>query len=134
MGILPLQFRPARASSSLGLTGEEVFDFAGLPSCSDRGLPRGREITVAATAADGSRSRSSRAVVRIDTPQEVRYYQHGGILQYVLRQLLGGRDRPEALTPAPVSAAHPPPAPAPDDREVDTGSEQSFPASDPPAY
>jgi aconitate hydratase len=88
MGVLPLQFRAGENVSSLGLSGEEVFDLEGLSKLLDSGFAGGREITVKARRPDGS-ERSFQALVRIDTPQEVRYYQHGGILQYVLRQLLG---------------------------------------------
>jgi aconitate hydratase len=83
MGVLPLQFLSGENVASLGLTGEEVYDLEGLPALLDSGFRDGREITVRAGG------KSFRAVVRIDTPQEIRYYQHGGILQYVLRQLLG---------------------------------------------
>jgi aconitate hydratase len=83
MGILPLQFRPGENAASLGLTGEEVYGLEGLPALLDSGFKGGREITVKAGG------KTFRAVVRIDTPQEIRYYQHGGILHYVLRQLLG---------------------------------------------
>jgi aconitate hydratase len=87
MGVLPLQFRPGENVGSLGLTGEEVYDLEGLPKLLGGGFAGGHEITVRAKRAGGG-DRVFRAVVRIDTPQEVRYYQHGGILQYVLRQLL----------------------------------------------
>ncbi len=87
MGILPLQFRDGESVASLGLTGEEVYDLEGLSPLLESGLAGGREINVKARGADG-KEHAFRAVVRIDTPQEVRYYQHGGILQYVLRQLL----------------------------------------------
>ena len=87
MGVLPLQFRAGDSVSSLGLTGEEVYDLEGLPKLLEGGLAGGREITVKARRADGG-EKAFQAIVRIDTPQEVRYYQHGGILQYVLRQLL----------------------------------------------
>jgi aconitate hydratase len=87
MGVLPLQFRPGENVASLGLTGEEVYDLEGLPRLLESGFANGREITVKARRADGD-AKTFQAVVRIDTPQEVRYYQHGGILQYVLRQLL----------------------------------------------
>jgi aconitate hydratase len=87
MGILPLQFRHGESVSSLGLTGEEVYDLEGLPALLEEDFSSGREITVHAKHAGGG-ERTFRAVVRIDTPQEVRYYQHGGILHYVLRQLL----------------------------------------------
>jgi aconitate hydratase len=86
MGILPLQFHPGESASSLGLTGEEVYDLEGLPELLSSDFAAGSEIAVRANGPTGTRT--FRAVVRIDTPQEVRYYQHGGILQYVLRQLL----------------------------------------------
>jgi aconitate hydratase len=87
MGILPLQFRAGETVSSLGLNGEEVYDLEGLSKLLESGFAGGREITVKARKPDGG-ERVFQALVRIDTPQEVRYYQHGGILQYVLRQLL----------------------------------------------
>ena len=88
MGMLPLQFKAGETVASLGLTGEEVFDLEGLPALlGDANYKTGREVTVRAKGAGGVKT--FRAVVRIDTPQEVRYYQHGGILQYVLRQLVG---------------------------------------------
>jgi aconitase A len=87
MGILPLQFRPGESRSSLGLTGQEVYDLEGVPQLLASNFAAGREVTVRARRSDGG-DQTFRAVVRIDTPQEVRYYQHGGILQYVLRQLL----------------------------------------------
>jgi aconitate hydratase len=86
MGILPLQFQPGETADSLGLTGEEVFDVAGLAAA----LKGNKSITVSAKKADGS-VKAFQALVRIDTPQEVLYYQHGGILQFVLRQLLAGK-------------------------------------------
>jgi aconitate hydratase len=87
MGILPLQFVPGETAASLGLTGEEVYDFEGLPELLATGSATGRQISVQARSGNGEGKRF-RAYVRIDTPQEVRYYQHGGILHYVLRQLL----------------------------------------------
>jgi aconitate hydratase len=87
MGILPLQFRAGDSVDSLGLTGEELFDIRGLEDVLRSEFAGGREVTVYATAADGT-AKTFPAVVRIDTPQEIRYYQHGGILPYVLRQLL----------------------------------------------
>jgi len=89
MGILPLQFNPGDSVASLGLTGEEVFDLVGLPELLAAG-GTGQQIVVKARAADGSVKQFS-TLVRIDTPQEIRYYQNGGILQYVLRQLLDGK-------------------------------------------
>src|SRR5690606_33596923 len=87
MGILPLQFPVGENAASLGLTGEEVYDVVGLEQVLDGAFKSGREVTVRATSADG-RTKEIRATVRIDTPQEILYYKHGGILSYVLRQLL----------------------------------------------
>jgi len=79
MGVLPLQFAEGESAQSLGLTGHEEFTIAGLVGADE--IPR--EITV------GANDREFAVTVRIDTPQEQRYYRHGGILQYVLRELLG---------------------------------------------
>jgi aconitate hydratase len=87
MGILPLQFKQGENADSLGLTGEEVYDITGLADTLAKGS---KSITVSATKADGS-VKSFPAILRIDTPQEVLYYQHGGILQFVLRQLMAGK-------------------------------------------
>jgi aconitate hydratase len=86
MGILPLQFEAGQNVESLGLTGEEVYDFPGLTTLLNDKLANARTIAVKATDADGS-VKNFDAVVRIDTPQEIGYFEHGGILQYVLRQL-----------------------------------------------
>jgi aconitate hydratase len=86
MGILPLQFAEGQNVESLGLTGEEVFSFAGLTKLLAEKFAGGRTLTVEATAADGT-TKKIEAKVRIDTPQEIEYFEHGGILQYVLRQL-----------------------------------------------
>src|SRR4029079_19528322 len=75
---------------ALGLTGEETFAIEGLASGLQDGFKDGREGTVVATKPDGGEHRFT-ATVRIDTPQEIRYYQHGGILPFVLRQLLAAR-------------------------------------------
>jgi aconitate hydratase len=94
MGILPLQFLPGQNVASLGLTGEEVYETVGLPALLAGGFAGGRELDVRATgqgaqgATDGKRV-DFKVHVRIDTPQEIAYYQHGGILQFVLRQLAG---------------------------------------------
>jgi len=80
MGILPLQFNNGDTAASLGLTGRESINIEGLGD----GIVK--EVSVTATAEDGQ-STTFTARVRIDTPQEVEYYRHGGILQYVLRQL-----------------------------------------------
>ncbi len=85
MGILPLQFEAGQNAESLGLTGEEVYDFPGLTALLKNRLAGGRTLVVTATSSQGSKKFTT--VVRIDTPQEIEYYEHGGILQYVLRQL-----------------------------------------------
>ncbi|CAN5869954.1 aconitate hydratase AcnA [soil metagenome] len=87
MGILPLQYKTGENAASLALTGEEIFDVDGLPDLLDAGFKDGREVNVKAKAPDGT-TKTFHAVVRIDTPQEVLYYKHGGILPYVLRSLL----------------------------------------------
>jgi len=86
MGILPLQFEAGQNVESLGLTGEEIFFFAGLTDLLKERLAKSRDLTVKAVAADGTVKQFT-ARVRIDTPQEIEYFEHGGILQYVLRQL-----------------------------------------------
>jgi aconitate hydratase len=88
MGVLPLQFRPGESATSLCLSGEEVYDLAGLVEGLRTNFAAGKELAVTARKVDGSKT-EFRVVCRIDTPQEVLYYQHGGILPYVLRQLLG---------------------------------------------
>ncbi len=90
MGILPLQFLPGQSAETLKLSGEEVFAVGSGPgqlkTMLDGKFAGGKTITVVAEAASGER-KEFEATVRIDTPQEILYYQHGGILQYVLRQL-----------------------------------------------
>jgi aconitate hydratase len=86
MGILPVQFEEGQNVESLGLMGEEVYDFAGLTDLLKAKFNNGRILKVKAKAADGS-VKEFNAKVRIDTPQEIEYYEHGGILLYVLRQL-----------------------------------------------
>jgi aconitate hydratase len=92
MGILPLQFAEGENVESLGLTGEETFTLGTKPgelkAMLDAKFAGGKKLTVVAAAADGVKKEFA-VVVRIDTPQEILYYQHGGILQYVLRQLAG---------------------------------------------
>jgi aconitate hydratase len=90
MGILPLQFEAGESAESLGLTGEETYSLGTkkgeLKAMLDSKFEGGKKLTVIATSADGTKKEFA-AVVRIDTPQEILYYQHGGILLYVLRQL-----------------------------------------------
>ncbi len=85
MGVLPLQFLPGESAQSLGLTGHETFSILGLEALNDGTVPD--ELDVVATDSAAERTTSFRARLRIDTPMEAEYYQHGGILQYVLRQL-----------------------------------------------
>ncbi len=88
MGILPLQFESGESAESLGLSGEEVFDVEGIRRMLEQKFAQGRTLTVKATDGAGV-VREFKATVRIDTPQEILYYENGGILQYVLRQLAG---------------------------------------------
>src|SRR5277367_5682920 len=83
MGVLPLEFLPGETLASLGLTGLEIFAIEGLTGNFE---PR-KKMKVTARDAQGKETRFN-ALARIDTPFEVSYYQHGGILQYVLRQML----------------------------------------------
>ena len=84
MGVLPLQFLPGQNAQSLGLTGKESFDLTGLTT------PGAKTVTVTATPPGGAPQRFE-VRLRIDTPKEHEYFQHGGILQYVLRQLVTAR-------------------------------------------
>ena len=84
MGVLPLQFPSGQSAESLGLDGSEVISVVGVTALNEGCTPR--RVTVAASKADGSVV-SFDAVLRIDTPGEADYYRHGGILQFVLRQL-----------------------------------------------
>jgi aconitate hydratase len=83
MGVLPLQFKAGESAKSLGLTGREVIDIAGVADES------AKAIAVTATPPEGGTPIRFEARVRIDTPKEREYFRHGGILQYVLRQLAG---------------------------------------------
>ena len=84
MGVVPLQLPAGQSAESLGLDGTEIFSITGLTALNEGTTPR--TVTVRAEKADGSVI-SFDAVVRIDTPGEADYFRHGGILQYVLRQL-----------------------------------------------
>ena len=86
MGVVPLQFYKGDSAQSLGLTGHERFSIAGLDVLNKGDQPK--ELSVTATADDDSVT-EFRVAVRIDTPMEAEYYRHGGILQYMLRQLAG---------------------------------------------
>jgi aconitate hydratase len=82
MGVLPLEFKAGENRETLGLTGQEVFEIEGVVSLSPK-----KTITVRTKPSDGS-TKTFTATARVDTPEEVSYYHHGGILQYVLRQML----------------------------------------------
>ncbi|MFY9560815.1 MAG: aconitate hydratase AcnA [Terriglobales bacterium] len=93
MGILPLQFLAGENAESLKLTGEEVFEIAGIRDVVEK-FSAGRQIVV---RVKGRKTAEFKATVRIDTPQEALYYANGGILQYVLRQLLTGKVQPQTV-------------------------------------
>jgi aconitate hydratase len=129
MGIVPLQFTAGASADSLGLDGAELFDVEGLAEAVASAFAGGREVTVRARRADG-RETAFPALVRIDTPQEVLYYKHGGILPFVLRQLLVGA---EHLEPLPAVPRPEQPLPEPKSPAVEEAVLETFPASDPPA-
>jgi aconitate hydratase len=83
MGVLPLQFKGDDSAQSLGISGEETFDISGL----ENGIQPQQDVTLTIHGKDGS-TRQVTLLLRIDTPIEVDYYEHGGILPFVLRQLL----------------------------------------------
>ncbi len=82
MGVMPLEFKAGETRESLALSGHEIFDIEGIAS-----LAPGKSISVRVKSEDGKVKKFS-VVARVDTPEEVSYYHHGGILQYVLRQML----------------------------------------------
>jgi aconitate hydratase len=84
MGVLPLQFKEGESAQTYNLDGTETFDLTGLEDVEIR--PR-QNVTLKIHRADGSEDEAT-LTLRIDTPIEVEYYQHGGILPYVLRELL----------------------------------------------
>jgi aconitate hydratase len=87
MGILPLQFVDGANAESLGLTGKETFAIDGIAKAIEGGFEPGTRLTVRAKGDDG-KEKTFEALLRIDTPNEVQYYRHGGILQFVLRRLV----------------------------------------------
>jgi aconitate hydratase len=133
MGILPLQFQQGDNADSLGLDGTETFAVVGLSERLKNRFHDSRTVTVRAQDQDGA-VKEFDTLVRLDTPQEVLYYLHGGILHYVIRHLLSGEDQeelvPGELAPAPKAS----PDPRPRESGVDQDSKDSFPASDPPAH
>jgi aconitate hydratase len=83
MGVLPLQFKDGATRQSLGLTGEEIFDISGIAD----GITPRMDVACRIRRPDGS-SQEITLLCRIDTADEVEYYRNGGILQYVLRNLM----------------------------------------------
>jgi aconitate hydratase len=83
MGVLPLQFKGTDSVDTLGIKGDETFDIVGIGG----EIRPQQDVTLVITRADGSR-REAKVLLRIDTPIEVDYYRHGGILPYVLRELV----------------------------------------------
>jgi aconitate hydratase len=83
MGVIPLEFKQGETRQSLGLTGFETFDIDGLDE-----TMRPRAVLTVRAQAQGGAPKTFQAVSRIDTPEELSYYRHGGILNYVLRQLV----------------------------------------------
>lgn len=81
MGVLPLQYMEGENAATLGLTGEETFDITGVSRLNEAADVRTVRVKAGGVEFD--------ARVRIDTPSEAAYYRHGGIMQYVLRGLLG---------------------------------------------
>ncbi|MEX0760867.1 MAG: aconitate hydratase AcnA [Dehalococcoidia bacterium] len=86
MGVLPLQFKPGDRADKLGLNGHETFDIPGIAD----GVVPGSEITVTATSDDGEK-KTFNVIARVDTPVEAEYFRHGGLLPYVLRQMMADR-------------------------------------------
>jgi aconitate hydratase len=128
MGILPLQFMPGENAAFLGLSGAEVFSIRNVGQAG--AVP---QLTVSARQESGELVEFS-ALVRLDTAQEVAYYRHGGILQYVLRQLAKGVEVPEMLSTGLTTGAVKLHGDLRPRNKVEEGSIESFPASDPPSY
>jgi len=93
MGVLPLQFGPGQGFSTLGLCGDETFDIHGIPAAIGSG---GGSVHVTAVSPKGKKVEFE-VKARIDTPQEAEYYRHGGILPYVLRQLMATKNSPAVV-------------------------------------
>ncbi len=106
MGVLPLEFMREEDPDTLGLTGKETFTISGLNDLFADGFPDERTIRVQTQREDGAAIEFS-ARVRIDTPQELLYYRHGGILQYVLRQLLSDKSEATAVSGGMATISEP---------------------------
>ena len=133
MGILPLQFAEGTSAESLGLTGEERIDIADLNVALADNFAANQKIKVKAYQSV-KKAIEFEALIRLDTPQERLYYLHGGILKFVLRQMLSGKrvniPLPGGLNTAPQSERDKTGL----DHAVHESSNESFPASDPAAY
>jgi aconitate hydratase len=86
MGVLPLQLEAGKTAADYALDGTETFDILGIA----QGLVPGKQLTLSATRKDGTQV-AIPVRARIDTPNELEYYRHGGIISYVLRQLVAGK-------------------------------------------
>jgi aconitate hydratase len=93
MGVLPLQFKGTDSVQSLGITGDETFDVLGV----EKGIRPQMDVTLVIRRKDGTR-KQVQVLLRIDTPIEVDYYLHGGILPFVLRDLVGKTPATAAVT------------------------------------
>lgn len=133
MGVLPLEFSDGESAHSLGLTGRETFAVRGLKDAIDSRFKNGRKVTVEAISEDGTKT-EFKTTVRIDTPQDLLYFLNGGILPFVLRQLLSGKQRPKVISRALSASSQVTPDAEPPDSAVERGSRDSFPASDAPSY
>jgi len=91
MGVLPLQFKGSDTAESLGIKGDEEFDILGV----DGELKPQQDVTLVIKRKDGSKQ-EVKVLLRIDTPIEVDYYRNGGILPFVLREILSGADSSSA--------------------------------------
>jgi aconitate hydratase len=91
MGVLPLQYLPGQSAATLGLDGTESFSITGGTQLNDGLTPKTLSVVANPTShsAEGKESIRFEVALRIDTPGEADYYRHGGILQYVLRSLVG---------------------------------------------
>jgi aconitate hydratase len=91
MGVLPLQYLPGQTAETLGLDGTESFSISGVSELNNGVTPKTLKVVASPTqhSSEGKQSITFDVALRIDTPGEADYYRHGGILQYVLRSLVG---------------------------------------------